>query len=85
MRSPENLNAMARTDFVRELARYDGPVLVLNGERDRPARRGERAFRAASRRIRVDTVPGARHACNLDAPELFNAAVRSFAQTAVLR
>jgi pimeloyl-ACP methyl ester carboxylesterase len=69
---------MARTDFCATLAAYDGPVLILNGERDRPARKGEAAFARAARRARVQTVAGARHACSLDAPDAVAAALRAF-------
>lgn len=71
---------MARTDFCATLAAYDGPVLILNGERDRQARKGEAAFAAVARHARVQTIAGAGHACSLDAPDLFNAALRDFAR-----
>jgi pimeloyl-ACP methyl ester carboxylesterase len=75
---------MARTNFLKAVARFDGPVLFLNGQHDRPTRRGEAAFAAAACHARVETIAGAGHACNLQSPELFNAAVRTFARTVVL-
>lgn len=80
---PESLGAafaeLAGRDFTASLRAYPGPCLVLNGEHDRPSRRGEAAFVAASRHGRAQIVPGARHACNLDNPDAYNAAVRGFA------
>jgi pimeloyl-ACP methyl ester carboxylesterase len=69
---------MARTDFCATLAAYEGPVLILNGERDTQARKGEAAFARAARHARVQTVAGAGHACNLDAPEPVSSALRDF-------
>lgn len=80
---PESLGTafgeMARRDFVAVLGRYTGPVLILNGEKDTFARKGEQAFAAACRDAQVTVVPGAGHACNLHQPEAFNAAIRQFA------
>ncbi|MGE3889680.1 MAG: alpha/beta fold hydrolase [Vicinamibacterales bacterium] len=80
---PEALGAafgeMAGKDFGGLLARYTGPVLILNGEKDSLARKGEQAFAAACRDARVVVLPGAGHACSLDQPAAFNAAVREFA------
>jgi pimeloyl-ACP methyl ester carboxylesterase len=81
---PESLGAafaeLAGRDFTALLRAYPGPCLFLNGEYDRPSRRGEAAFVAASRHGRAQVVPGARHACNLDNPDAYNAAVRGFAK-----
>ena len=80
---PETLGAafgeMAGRDFSGRLARCTGPVLILNGEKDSVARHGEMAFAAACREARVMVLPGAGHACSLDQPVAFNAAVREFA------
>ena len=48
--------SMARTDFLAALGRYEGPVLLLNGEHDRAARKGEAAFAAVSRHARIETI-----------------------------
>jgi pimeloyl-ACP methyl ester carboxylesterase len=80
---PESLGVsfaeLAGRDFTESLRAYPGPCLILNGEHDRPCRRGEAAFASASRQGRVHVVPGARHACNLGNPDAYNAAVRAFA------
>jgi pimeloyl-ACP methyl ester carboxylesterase len=72
---------LAGRDFRGVLAAYAGPSLILNGERDKAARRGAARFAAAARNARVQVVPGAGHACNLDQPDLFNKAVHEFAQS----
>ncbi len=71
--------AMARTDFTAALAAYRGPVLIMNGERDRQARKGETSFAAAAADATVVTIAGAGHACNLDAPDAVSSALRTFA------
>lgn len=68
-------------DFTAVLREYSGPSLILNGERDRPSRRGETKFMSAARHGRVQIIPGAGHACNLDQPEKYNVAVQEFAQS----
>jgi pimeloyl-ACP methyl ester carboxylesterase len=73
--------AMAGTDFSAMLSRYPGPVLILNGERDRASRRREQEFAAAAGDARVAIVHGAGHACSLDQPNAYNQAVREFARS----
>jgi pimeloyl-ACP methyl ester carboxylesterase len=62
------------------LATLDVPILIVNGERDSMARRGEADFLAALPRARAITLAGAGHACNLDQPEAFDRAVLDFAR-----
>lgn len=72
---------MAGRDFSAVLARFPGPSLILNGERDTAARRGEAEFLSAARQGRAQTILEAGHACNLDQPERYNRAVREFARS----
>jgi pimeloyl-ACP methyl ester carboxylesterase len=72
---------MAGRDWGAALSAFPGPVLVLNGELDAMARRGEAQLAAAARDARVQTVAGAGHACNLDRPQEFDRAVRAFLDT----
>jgi pimeloyl-ACP methyl ester carboxylesterase len=72
---------MAGKDFRTSVAAFPMPTLILNGERDWFPRRGAVKFAAASPLVRVQTVPGAGHACILDQPEKFNQAVRKFGQS----
>jgi pimeloyl-ACP methyl ester carboxylesterase len=67
-------------DFGRELARVQSPVLILNGELDGPNRKGARHFSANMPNVRVEVIPGAGHACNLEKPEAFTASLRRFAE-----
>jgi pimeloyl-ACP methyl ester carboxylesterase len=72
---------MAGKDFTIPLARYRGPGLILNGEKDAASRRGETKFLAAMQQGRAQVLAGAGHACNLDQPEAYNQAVRAFGQS----
>ena len=72
---------MAGRDWSEVLAEFAGPVLVLNGELDAMARKGETQLAAAARNARVRTISGAGHACSLDRPQEFDRAVREFLDT----
>ena len=72
---------MASTDWLALVASIDAPILIVNGERDSMARRGEKDFVAAAPASRVETLAGAGHACNLDQPEAFDRVVREFARS----
>jgi pimeloyl-ACP methyl ester carboxylesterase len=62
------------------LAAVRVPVLILNGERDRLFRSGERAFAAAGLDTRIEVVPAAAHLVNFDAPAAVTDALRRFAR-----
>jgi pimeloyl-ACP methyl ester carboxylesterase len=72
---------LAGRDFKTLLRSYPGPCLILNGERDRASRRGEKAFAAVLQRGRVEVLAGAGHACSLDQHDAYNQVLRSFAAT----
>ncbi len=76
-----SLAELAGVDFTLSLSRYPGPGLILNGERDRSPRAGEARFAAVLHPGRVQVVPGAGHACNLDNVQFYNQAVRDFARS----
>ena len=67
-----------RFDVTRELDRLTMPALVLVGERDRPNRRLSRALADRLPDAQFRLIEGAGHVANVDAPEAFNEAVRSF-------
>jgi pimeloyl-ACP methyl ester carboxylesterase len=67
--------------FAAVLSRYPGPSLILNGERDRTSRKGETLFLAAQKDGHARVVPGAGHACSIDQPEIYNQAIREFAES----
>lgn len=73
-----------RTVFGRDhagaLQAYPGPILLLNGERDRLFRLRERRWCARLPRARLAILPGAGHLSSWDAPAAFTAAVRAFAE-----
>jgi len=74
-------SAMAERDWCALVAQIRAPILIVNGERDSMARRGEKDFLAAAPAAQVATLAGAGHACNLDQPEAFDRVVRDFARS----
>lgn len=72
------VNSLTGRRFLPLVAAYGGPVLLLNGELDIVFRAGERRFLAAARDGRRVVVPWATHLVNLDRPDAFAAAVRTF-------
>lgn len=67
--------------FRPSVAAYTGPVLFLNGARDLGFRMQEHKFLAAARNAQLQIIPRAFHISNLDQPEAFTQAVRSFAES----
>ncbi|WP_121822408.1 alpha/beta fold hydrolase [Halostella salina] len=74
---------LAGRDFRAEFGRYPGPALVLNGEDDALARRGEDAHAAATTDARVEVVEDAGHTCNLHRATAYTEAVERFYREAV--
>jgi pimeloyl-ACP methyl ester carboxylesterase len=66
--------------FRARLAAYGGPVLVINGDLDTVFRLGERRFLEGLPNVRRVVLRRAAHLSNLDQPDDFTAAVRSFAE-----
>jgi pimeloyl-ACP methyl ester carboxylesterase len=86
------VRALAGEHFLPRLARYGGPVLLINGEWDPimrvfapPFVRAAHAADTADRpdRVRWVRIAGATHLVNLDRPTAFDAAIRSFAASLV--
>lgn len=77
----EALAELAATDFRALLRGFRPPLLILNGERDRASCRGAPAFAAIVMQARIRVIPGAGHACMLEQPEVYAAAVRDFARS----
>ncbi len=75
----DSLKRIPGRDYYAMAARYPGPILLLNGERDKVNRKEEAAFAAAAG-AGVETIPDAGHACSLTRPEAFSEAVRAFAR-----
>jgi pimeloyl-ACP methyl ester carboxylesterase len=70
---------MVGKDYGNSLKKYSGSVFLLNGELDKTSRRGEMGFIKSFPQVKVKLVPNAGHACCLDQPVLYNAAVRGIA------
>lgn len=74
------LRSLVGQRFAPRLARYGGPVLVLNGELDLLFRLGARRFAEAAIDARRVRIARAGHLVNLDRPSAFDAAVRRFVE-----
>jgi pimeloyl-ACP methyl ester carboxylesterase len=79
---PASWRAVYGRDHAKALSAYPGPVLFINGGRDRLFRSGERRFLRACPRARLRLLAGASHLSSLDRPAEFAAAVRDFAERA---
>lgn len=77
---PAVYGELARHDFRALLRTIPRPILIVNGERDRPNRRGERQSLAACQQGRLATIADCGHLCNLEQPEAFTKHVRAMAQ-----
>jgi pimeloyl-ACP methyl ester carboxylesterase len=77
---PAVYGELARHDFRALLRTIPRPILLLNGARDRPNRRGERQSLAACQQGTLAIIAGAGHLCNLEQPEAFTAHVRAMGQ-----
>ncbi|HEY7971007.1 MAG TPA: alpha/beta fold hydrolase [Candidatus Limnocylindrales bacterium] len=75
------VSALIGHRFRPSLARYGGPILLVNGQRDLLFRVGERAFAATGGDVRRVLIRGAGHRSNLDQPEAFTAVVGRFARS----
>jgi len=75
----DSLRDIPGRDYYGMVARYPGPVLLLNGERDKVNRKEEAAL-AAVGGARVEMVSDAGHACSLTQSEAFSESVRAFAR-----
>jgi pimeloyl-ACP methyl ester carboxylesterase len=69
--------------FRPRLARYPGPILILNGEFDLLFRLSQRSFVDAAHDARAAIIPRATHLTNIDRPEVFTAALRRFVKAIV--
>jgi pimeloyl-ACP methyl ester carboxylesterase len=69
--------------FRPRLARYGGPILILNGEFDLLFRLSQRSFVEAADDARAAVIPRATHLTNIDRPEVFTAALRRFVRAVV--
>jgi pimeloyl-ACP methyl ester carboxylesterase len=67
--------------FRDRIRAFGGPVLVLNGARDRVMVAGERRFVAGLENVRVERLDDAAHMSNLDQPDAFSEAVARFERT----
>ncbi len=74
----EALAELAGRDLLTPLERYQGPILAINGELDRPNRRGEAGFLRRFPRARLEVVPRSPHGVSLWDPALFARLVGSF-------
>ena len=74
------VDAVAKTDFSRELASITAPTLVLCGSRDRANLPAARAFARGIPRAELRIINGAGHQSNTQVPERFSSALNEFLQ-----
>lgn len=68
-------------DFLSGLKSFEKPVLIINGEKDRIFRMGERLYRETIKNLRVVVIGKAGHMCFLDSREEFNRHLLEFADS----
>ena len=78
---PDVVDELIGRDAAAWLTAYSGPVLLLNGARDRWFRRHEQAFLAVCRTARCEVLPHAAHLANVDEPHAFADAIIHFARS----
>src|SRR6266567_2670509 len=71
---------LASHDYYALLQAFTGPVLIVNGEHDKPNRKREAALLRAAQDGQIQIVKQAGHLCNLEQPEAFTYQVRTFAK-----
>lgn len=76
----EALADLAGRKFFEPLAGYSGPILAVNGETDRPNRKGEPGFLARFPRARLIVFEGSPHGVSLWHPQRFGELIRDFAR-----
>ena len=74
------VRSLVGEQFGPRLAAFQGPVMVVNGERDVLFRLATPAFTARAPNTRRVVIRGAGHRSSLDRPAEFSAAVRAFAR-----
>lgn len=75
------LRTMPGTDYRAMLAGFDGPLLILNGERDESNREEEQDAAAVAKDATIVMVEDPGHACSLTQPATFSAAIDDFCRT----
>lgn len=78
--APRVYREMASHDFPAMLRTFPGPVLIVNGENDKPNRKREAALLRAAQDGQIQIIKHAGHLCNLEQPEAFTHQVRTFAK-----
>jgi pimeloyl-ACP methyl ester carboxylesterase len=73
--------AVSRRDYHRIVSRLSQPILVINGENDEPNRPAEAKFLKAANHARLIVLPDAGHLSNLEQPQAYTAALRTFADS----
>ena len=69
------------TDYHELLAAYRGPVLILNGERDKVNRKEEHAAMEGVANVTLKVLDDCGHSCVITKPDAFKAAVEAFVAT----
>lgn len=78
--APRAYRELVSHDFRAMLRTFAGPVLMLNGETDKPNRKREADLLKAAQHGQLQIIKQAGHVCNLEQPEAFTDQVRTFAK-----
>ncbi len=78
---PDVIKQMKGHNFLNYILKYNKPVLILNGEKDRIFRTHENLYNETLRESKLVIIKRAKHVCNLETPEIFNEHLRAFADS----
>jgi pimeloyl-ACP methyl ester carboxylesterase len=79
----EALRELAGRDFLTPLAACRAPILVINGERDRPCRKGEPEFLRCFPQAHLEIIAGSPHGASLWDPPGFAHLIRTWIHHAI--
>lgn len=81
----QSMRRLPGTDYAAEMVGFRGPIVMANGERDTPNRDAEALFMEHHPHAVSMVIEDAGHACALQQPEAFAAAVRQMVHLASRR
>ena len=79
---PRVYRELASHDFPALLRGFPGPILIINGENDKPNRKRDAALLKSTQDGQLQIIKQAGHLCNLGQPEAFNPACADLCKTA---
>ena len=77
---PRVYRELASHDFPALLRGFPGPILIINGEKDKLNRKREAELLKVAQDGQFQIIKQAGHLCNLGQPEAFNQQAQTFAK-----